>query len=198
MMKSFFFLLIAFSTSAFANICDVDMVDNYTGRVIDRFREYDYDGTCREGLKECKKQIRLSGWYGRAECFVRSRVPTPEPTPDYGPDATRPLRLGEVVIFNNQFATISLVDRNELYSIQYNNDWRSAHHQIPRPYIAVTEGCLNNSYNTICAGHQVMTRDNQYATVVGLQYNKMVILRMNVGTNPLRSNVDPNTLVITR
>jgi hypothetical protein len=199
MKKLVLITLSLISISAFANICEVVMVDNYSGRIVDRFREYDYDGTCREAMKECRKELRLSGWYGRADCQVSSTSPRrPDPTPDYSADATRPLQLGEVVIFNNQFATVAMIDRNNMYSVKYNDDWRSSHHQIPREYLAVTNGCLSVRGNNLCAGHQVLTRFNEYATVVGLQFDQRVIIRLQSSRGVLLDNVNPNELTIIR
>jgi len=189
--------LIALSTQAFANICEVDMVDSYSGRILNRFREYDYDGTCREAMKECRKQIRLSGWYGRAGCRI-SRVERPYPNPDSSRDATRTIQTGEMVIFRNQFATVTNINEGNLYSVQFKNDWRTTHHQIPREFLAVTNGCIRSSYEKICTGHQVVTLNNRYATVVGLHFDQKVVLRFSQNGNNLESEVDPSELVITR
>jgi len=197
MIKFAIFVLFILSTQAFANVCEVDMVDNYSGRILNRFREYDYDGTCREAMKECRKQIRLSGWYGRADCRI-SRVERPYPNPDYNGQATRPIQVGEVVIFRNQFATVTNIDRGNLYSIQFKDNWRTTHHQIPREYLAVTNGCVRSEFEDLCTGHQVVTRDNQYGVVVGLHFNQKVVLRMNHRKEFLESNVDPFELDITR
>jgi hypothetical protein len=186
-----------FSSSVFASVCEVVMVENYTRRILDRFREYDYDNSCRESMKECKKALRLTGWYDRAECEIVSDR-NPSPRTDYAPDATRFLNAGEVVIFNNQFATVTEVERGNLYSINYNDNWRSSHRRIPREYLAVTSGCIPVRGRNLCAGHQVIMRNNQYAVVVGLQYNLKVILRLLDGRGILLSDMDPYDLVITR
>lgn len=78
-------LAIAFlglTSSAFANYCQVEMIETRSNRVIDRFSSYDdYDG-CKESMKECRKTIRLNGWLNRADCIrVGQQQPAPQPQP---------------------------------------------------------------------------------------------------------------------
>jgi hypothetical protein len=50
--------LLSLSAAAFSQTCEVDMVQN-GNRVIRTFRAYGNDNTCIEGMKECRKSIRL-------------------------------------------------------------------------------------------------------------------------------------------
>ncbi len=72
------------SASAFALQCEVDMVDSRTNRLITTIRAYDYGDGCKEGMKECRKEIRILGLLGRADC-VRATVKNPYPNPRPNP-----------------------------------------------------------------------------------------------------------------
>ncbi len=50
--------LLSLSAQAFAQTCEVDMVDRYN-RVVRTFRAYGNDDSCVEGMKQCRKSIRL-------------------------------------------------------------------------------------------------------------------------------------------
>jgi len=58
MKKIFVIGLLSLSASAFSQTCYVDMVDNYS-RVIRTFTGWGDANTCIEGMKECRKSIRL-------------------------------------------------------------------------------------------------------------------------------------------
>jgi hypothetical protein len=70
MKKLFLFSLLCMSLQAFAQICEVDMTDRY-GRVVRTFRAYGDQNTCIEGMKECRKTIRLSPHLGGVDCVRR-------------------------------------------------------------------------------------------------------------------------------
>lgn len=109
------------ATSAFANICEVDMVDNRTNRRITTMRAYDFNDGCKEGMKECRKEIRLRGLLGRADCVrADDRYPYPGPQnpgpqnpgpgypgPQYGVNAT--------ALIENMLFEVSGRDASELY-----------------------------------------------------------------------------------
>lgn len=85
MVKTLALGLLTLSASAFAQTCRVDMVDNYSQRIIQTFRAYG-DQTCLEGMKQCRKEIRLRGLLNRADCLrAGSSVPGPGPIPGPNP-----------------------------------------------------------------------------------------------------------------
>lgn len=61
--------------------CEVVLVDNYN-RVIDRFiAQRDYQtNRCRDGLRDCNKEMRLRGISGR--CVESDNAPIPQPQPN--------------------------------------------------------------------------------------------------------------------
>jgi hypothetical protein len=79
-MKLFSILaLAALSFPAFSQTCQVQMVDNYS-RVIRVFTAYG-DQTCIEGMKECRKTIRLQPQLGGVDCIRVGSTPAPQPQP---------------------------------------------------------------------------------------------------------------------
>lgn len=88
MKLTFIAAVLTLSSSAFASLCEVDMVDNYN-RVITTFRSYDSFDGCKESMKECRKEIRLTNRVGRANCVRANSVPTP-PAPRPVPPSHRP------------------------------------------------------------------------------------------------------------
>ncbi len=56
------------------------------GRRLDSFRAYDNGNDCLEGMKECRKQIRLRGLLNRADCVRVGQQPTPNPYPNPYPN----------------------------------------------------------------------------------------------------------------
>lgn len=69
------------SVSAFAQMCEVEMVDRYS-RVVRVFRAYGDPNTCLEGMKECRKTIRLQPHLGGVDCIRRGDYnPNPNPNP---------------------------------------------------------------------------------------------------------------------
>lgn len=80
------------ATSAFAQMCEVDMVDRYN-RVIRTFRAYGDARTCMDGMRECRKEIAMGGVRNQGyDCIRRAVVapnprPNPRPNPNYGIEA---------------------------------------------------------------------------------------------------------------
>lgn len=94
-MKNFFLLaVLAMSAqSAFAQYqqCEVDMV--YNNRTVVRtYRVPGTPGSCVEGLKECRKAIRLDATLSQypqnsLDCVqIEARIPTPQPNPQPRPN----------------------------------------------------------------------------------------------------------------
>lgn len=74
------------SLPAFSQVCYVDMVDRYN-RVVSTFTGYGDPGTCLEGMKECRKTIRLSPHLGGVDCIrATDQVPSPQPNPNPYPN----------------------------------------------------------------------------------------------------------------
>lgn len=78
--------LIMSAQTVMAQVCEVDMVDRYN-RVVRTFRAYGDPNTCIEGMKECRKTIRLSPQYGGVDCIRRGDYnPYPNPNPNPYPN----------------------------------------------------------------------------------------------------------------
>lgn len=276
MKKMILLAAITISSSAFANICRVDMVDNRTNARIASFTAYDDADGCKEGMKQCRLEIRQRNLLNRADCIRRNSGPTypnpnpnpypnpnpnpypnpnpnPNPNPGYG-DARRVLMNGEKVIYNNQFVTVvgrsmsnsyavrsmdvwNTISNNvrrenlsvtngcngdicanerviNIRSLQYvnvvglsyhdsfitqsNDVWNTLTSNVDRWSLAITTGCINNYYSSICVGNQVIDRHNRYATVAALQIDGKVVLKSSDVWSTLTPNVDPRNLVITR
>ncbi|HXH74668.1 MAG TPA: hypothetical protein VNJ08_06860 [Bacteriovoracaceae bacterium] len=213
------FLLLAvlgLSASAFArNSCEVDMIDNHTGRILDTFRVIDLDGSCKEGMKQCRFEIRQRNYLGRADC-VKEQVrpvpgprhpvpgpsyPTPHhpiPAPEYGSEARRQIIAGESAIMNNRFVTVLGTSFGGTTAVKSTDGWSTIASNIDRSILAETKGCINSHYSQVCVGNQVIGQNNRYSTVVGIQIDGRVVLKSTDGWSTLQSNVEPSNLVITR
>lgn len=129
-MKNFFLLaVLAMSAqTAFAQTCEVDMVYNQR-TVVRTYRVLGTPGSCVEGLKECRKAIRLDATLSQypqstLDCVqVEARIPTPAPQPIPQP---RPIpqpmpqpmpTYGVTVsgIVEDAFFTMTARDASELY-----------------------------------------------------------------------------------
>jgi hypothetical protein len=84
--------LLSLSAQAFSQTCEVDMVDRYN-RVVRTFRAYGNDDSCIEGMKQCRKSIRLdyssNPHYpnGSLDCVRAGGYnPTPNPNPYPNPN----------------------------------------------------------------------------------------------------------------
>jgi len=176
-MKSLFVIasLALMSSSAFARLCNVEMVDNRTNRVIDTFLDRDDD--CSEAMVECKTQIRLRGLTrGKADCHLRElrrdrrddrrndrRDDRYDPRPNEN-SARRPVVMGETVIVYNRRMR---VEANSGYWI-YLRDQYGFSSQSRREEIAVTSGCEAD----LCVGERVInTLSNKELTIVGLEFD---------------------------
>jgi hypothetical protein len=89
MKKLLLLCLFSLSATAFGQTCYVDMVDRYN-RVVTTYTGWGDPGTCMEGMKECRKAIRMQPHLGGVDCIratdVRPNprpnpIPTPVPTP---------------------------------------------------------------------------------------------------------------------
>ena len=113
------------AASAFANRCEVDMVDSRTNRYITTISAYDNNPTsCLEAMKECRKEIRLRNLYGVADCInPRSSSPYPDPRPNPYPQNPGPQNpypgqnYGITVtgLAENRLFTLTARDASELY-----------------------------------------------------------------------------------
>lgn len=85
-MKLFTLLAVSvLSLPVFAQqTCYVDMVDRYN-RVVATFSSYDDPNVCYEGMKECRKAIRLRPELGGVDCVRDTPRPYPQPQPNPGP-----------------------------------------------------------------------------------------------------------------
>lgn len=84
-MKFFVLLtLVTLSLPAFSQTCYVDMVDRYQ-RVVRTYTGQGDQNTCIEGMKECRKAIRLEPHLGGVDC-IRASQPNPYPNPNPNPN----------------------------------------------------------------------------------------------------------------
>lgn len=74
--------LLSLSSQVLAQVCEVDMTDRYN-RVVRTFRAYGDPNSCIEGMKECRKTIRLQPQLGGVDCIRRGDYnPYPNPNPN--------------------------------------------------------------------------------------------------------------------
>ncbi|MFY7991778.1 MAG: hypothetical protein ACOVP4_00680 [Bacteriovoracaceae bacterium] len=85
-LSLFMFVSAAPAFAQYGNVysCEVVLIDNYN-RVIDRFiAQRDYQtNRCRDGLRDCNKEMRLRGISGR--CVESDNIPSPQPQPQPNP-----------------------------------------------------------------------------------------------------------------
>jgi hypothetical protein len=205
------------TTSAFSQTCTVKMVDIRSQQTIQTFRAFGDPSSCVEGMRECRKQIRLQNRYGMADCFVQGSVqpspipypqqpqPFPQPFPDHNPnpypgmDAQRPLGLGESVYYNDRISTVQGISFNGTYALVTTDNWgtRITVNNIGRAAISVTSGCSGD----VCVNEKLyIVNTSREATIVGLQFNGNFIVRTtdNWGTSVINSNVDRRNLAVAR
>ncbi len=89
-MKKFYLLMmILLSSSAFAQVCQIDMIRTFDNRILSSFHS---SGDCSFAMRECRTQIRLRYLEGQAQC-VRSGLHVPAPRESYvlgrGQDGSR-------------------------------------------------------------------------------------------------------------
>lgn len=83
MKKLILFAVLSLSSQVFAQVCEVDMTDRYN-RTVRTFRAYGDPNTCIEGMKECRKTIRLQPHLGGVDCVRRGDYnPYPNPNPPH-------------------------------------------------------------------------------------------------------------------
>lgn len=84
MKQLFLFAILCLSAQAFSQTCEVDMVDRYS-RVVRTFRAYGNDNSCIEGMKQCRKSIRLDPYLGGVDCVRRGDYNPPQNPNPYPP-----------------------------------------------------------------------------------------------------------------
>lgn len=211
-MKKLMFLgLLSLSATSFAQTCMVDMVDRYD-RVIRTFTAFGDRDTCIEGMKECRKSIRLD--YSRdpryansnLDCVRRTYGPNPNPNPYPNPnpnpypyptgiDARRNLNQGETVIFNNRYVTVVGVGYNGQVAVRSTDGWNTITNGLRRENIAVTNGCNLN----LCVNDSVIDIFSaKYVKVAGLEFDDRFVTKSTDSWNTLFSNVNRNNLAETK
>ncbi len=217
-MKGLFLLAaIAISAPAMANICEVDMVDLRSNRLITRIRSNDFGDGCREGMKACRLEIRQRGLHGRADCVrIEGRFPDPDsrPLPDYDPNprprprpdqdnyprplpnspARRQISVGESVIFQNRYVTVAGVSFNGLFAVRSSDGRYTVMSNIPREQLSVTNGCNLG----LCAGAKVIdVVSARYVSIAGLSFYDRFITLSEDGRYTLSGEIDRQQLAET-
>jgi len=126
-MKKFILtgLLAMSASSAFAQVCEVDMVDRYN-RVVRTFRAYGDANTCVEGMKQCRKDIALNPRSAGVDCVRRTYQdpfpPTnPNPYPPTNPNPYPPTNpypqygVSVTGLVENRLFTLTGRDASDLY-----------------------------------------------------------------------------------
>jgi hypothetical protein len=179
MKKMILAAALCLSGSVFAQVCEVNMVDNRTNRILSSFRAYDGGDGCKEGMKQCRFEIRQRGLLNQADCIRRNSYPNPNPNPYPYPnptpnpvpgsyDAQRPLNRNDSAIMNNRYVDVIGVAFNGTYSVQTTDAWRTVSNGVRREQLSVTRGCNLN----LCVNDSVIdTKNNRYMKVVGLMFN---------------------------
>lgn len=185
------------------------MVDNRTNRLITTVRAYDYGDDCKEGMKQCRKEIRLRGLLNRADC-VRASVsypnpnpnPNPRPYPDTNPypgpvgsDARRMLNNGESAILNNRYVTVMGANFNGLYAVRSTDGWNTITNGVRREALSVTNGC---AYTTCTSDSVIDINTARYVTVVGISFDERVTTKSTDGWNTLVSGIETRNLAATK
>jgi len=174
------------SLPAFSQTCYVDMVDSY-GRAIRTFIGQDGANSCMEGMRECRKTIRLSPEEGGVDCVRYPRttptptpVPTPNPVPNPYPQPEgypHTLRIGEPVynVSNSRYAEIVTQDFNGKFVLRY-TDSGAIGTGWDRSDLAPLRGCDGD----LCVGDEVYNVSNsRWARVAGLQLTNRFVLKYN-------------------
>lgn len=197
------------SVSAFANMCEVDMVETRNNRLITTIRAYDYGDDCKEGMKACRKAIRDMGRLGQADC-VRATVnnpypdprPNPRPYPDTNPypgpvgsDARRMINNGESAIMNSRYVTVVGVSFQGLYAVRSTDGWNTITNGVRREALSVTNGC---AYTTCVNDSVIDINTARYVTVVGIAFDERVTTKSTDGWNTLVSGIETRNLAATK
>jgi hypothetical protein len=123
--------LLSLSVSAFAQVCEVDLVYR-NNQILRTFRAYGDPATCQEGMKECRKAIRFDYSSNpqypstQLDCLrAGGSAPTPQPQPNpypnpqpnpYPPQNPYPSYGVSVTgIVEDRLFTLSGRDGNELF-----------------------------------------------------------------------------------
>lgn len=185
-MKKLFVLgLLSLSAQAFSQTCYVDMVDRYN-RVVRSYTGWGDANTCLEGMKECRKAIRLEPHLGGVDCIRASQQqpvpqpqphPNPHPNPHPGPGGAYPHRLiiGESVynVSNSRYAEVIAQDFSGKFVLRYRDNGATGT-GWDREDLAPLRGC---DYD-ICVSDEVYNVSNsRYARVVGLQLTNKFVLK---------------------
>lgn len=123
------FTLLSLSVSAFAQVCEVDLVYR-NNQILRTFRAYGDPATCIEGMKECRKAIRFdyssnpqypSTQLDCVKAGGSAPVPQPNPYPNPQPNPYPPQNpypsygVTATGIVEDRLFTISGRDANELF-----------------------------------------------------------------------------------
>lgn len=183
MKKILLLALTGLSFSSFAQICQVDMVDRYH-RVIRQFTAYG-DESCFEGMKECRKTIRMDVRYSDADCVrtgmrnpppVPTPVPVPTPRPVPVSDNKRMVNPGESVFYFNKIQTVVGMSMNGLYTLKDSYGFMT--NGVSRVDISVTAGCSLD----LCVNDSVFSlSSNKFVKVAALTYMDQFITRDDYG-----------------
>lgn len=83
-------MILSLSASAFAQVCEVKLVDNYN-RPLRYFRAVGGPNPCQEAMKQCRYHQRVTNSRYYTDCFQMTPDPTPAPIPGPAPrPAPRP------------------------------------------------------------------------------------------------------------
>ncbi len=209
MKKLLLLALVSFSSMSFAQRCEVDMVDRY-GRWVRTFQAQG-DANCMEGMKACRKFIRLNtNQYGSADCVVAGShqpipqpypqpqpqpypqpipqpYPNPYPQPDYS--VQRSLRINESVILSNQVQTVIGYAPNGTYALK--DVYGYIKQNIRREDIAITADCSSD----LCVNDSLIdTSKNQEVKIAGLEFDGQYVTKDVYGY--LTSNNDRLKLAV--
>jgi hypothetical protein len=202
------------SASAFAEVCEVDMVYIRTNRLIKTIRAFDNEDACKEAMKQCKLQIRLSNLLNKADCFLASSpVPDPVPTPRPGPtprpdqdpypdqnpapevsDSRRMLSIGESAIYDNEYVTILGSNLKGKYAVRSNDIWNTVTNNVRRKSLSVTNGCSGN----LCTSDSVIDiHSAAYVKIVGISFDDTFVIQATDIWKTLSSNIASSALAVT-
>ena len=178
--------LFTLSAPVFAQTCYVDMVDRYN-RVVRTFIGQGDPNVCFEGMKECRKALRMEPHLGGVDCIREARRPVPQPvpqpqpqpTPYPSPDQNYPYEIisGETIfnVSNQRYAQVVARDYGGKFVLRYNDNGATGG-GWDREDLAPLRGC---DYD-ICVNDQVYNvNNNRSAVVAGLQMVNRFVLKFS-------------------
>lgn len=118
-MKKFLFILATLTLSAqaaHAYMCQVDLID-YRGYLLRTFTaQADFNGTCRDGLRDCNREMRMRGIQG--QCVTRHNpAPNPNPYPNPNPNPyPGNYGLSVTAIVENQLVVLQGYSNSDIYN----------------------------------------------------------------------------------